>query len=295
MTELTQLLVQGVALGCCYALLALAFAIVFRASHVLNFGLGGLILAGAYLVSFAAVDGELPFWIATVLAAVLIGTGCVLFHRLVLVRLAGAPEFVLLMVTLGAGIALVATVELVFGPDARQLGDPWGASVLELGGVSLNWVRVWTVGVTAIALTAYFLFDRHTSYGLATRATAMDQEAAAAVGVPVRRVHSIAWAIAGVLAVVGGVFLAGFPNSPQLSLGDAALRAFPAVIVGGLGSPAGAVIGGVSIGLVEVLVAGYSPSWTGSNANAVAPYVAMMVFLLLRPHGLFGTAATRRV
>jgi branched-chain amino acid transport system permease protein len=295
MIEFIQLLVQGISLGACYALLALAFAIVFRASHVLNFAQGAMLLLGAYLVSYFAVDRALPFGLAVAGAmAALIALG-VAFHRVVLVRLAGAPEFIFIMVTLGAGIVITATVELFFGPNGRQLGDPWGSKALAIGAVTSNQVRLWAVVVTVVTLTAYFVFERRTTYGLATRAAAMDQEAAAAVGVPVRRTQSIAWAFAAFLSVLGGIFLAGYPNSVHMSLGDAALRAFPAVIVGGLGSPVGAVVGGLSIGIIEVMVAGYAPPWTGANANAVAPYVAMMVLLVIRPHGLFGTPATSRV
>lgn len=295
MIEFIQLLVQGISLGACYALLALAFSIVFRASNVLNFAQGALLLFGAYLVSYATIDLELPFALAVTGAVAVLVTLCIALHRLVLARVAGAPDFIFIMITLGAGIVITATVELLFGPNGRQLGDPWGSAVLTIGAVTLNWVKVWAVVVTTLTLLMYFFFDRRTTYGLATRAAAMDQEAAAAVGVPVRRTQSIAWAFAALLSVLSGVFLAGFPNSVQVSLGDAALRAFPAVIVGGLGSTVGAVVGGISIGIIEVMVAGYAPPWTGANANAVAPYVAMMVLLLIRPHGLFGRAVTSRV
>ena len=126
-------------------------------------------------------------------------------------RVAGEEPFVLVMITLGAGIAAIALVEAVFGPAQRSIGDPWGSSAATVGGVTLLWVKVWTIGVVVAALVAFFAFDRRSRYGLAIRATAADEEAAGAVGVPVRRVHLITWALAGVLATLGGVFLAGFP------------------------------------------------------------------------------------
>jgi branched-chain amino acid transport system permease protein len=149
--------------------------------------------------------------------------------------------------------------------------------------------------VAAVALAVYFAFDRYTRWGLAMRATAADEEATLSVGVPVRRVHGLTWALAGSLATLGGLFLAGFPHSPGPTLGDAALRAFPAVVLGGLSSSVGAVVGGLLIGIVEVMTSGYAPSSLGTNFYAVAPYVVMIAILLVRPYGLLGTRPVERV
>jgi branched-chain amino acid transport system permease protein len=207
----------------------------------------------------------------------------------------GQPVFVLVMITIGLSIAIDAAIPAIFGGNDRILGDPWGASAVHLGGVTLNWVRIWTVVCTGLVLGLYFVFDRFSRYGLAMRATAADQEAALAVGVPIRRVYALTWAIAGGVAVIGGLFLSGFPSSVNPSLGDVALRAFPAIILGGLDSLPGAVVGGIVIGIVEVLTSGYQPSWLGNNFSDVAPYVVMIMVLLVRPYGLFGTRPVERV
>ncbi|HTE61667.1 MAG TPA: branched-chain amino acid ABC transporter permease [Solirubrobacteraceae bacterium] len=170
-----------------------------------------------------------------------------------------------------------------------------GASAVSVGGVTLNWVRIWTVLCTGLILALYFVFDRYSRYGLAMRATAADEEAALAVGVPVGRVYALTWAIAGGVAAVGGLFLAGFPSSVNPALGDAALRAFPAIILGGLASPPGAVVGGITIGIVQVMSSGYAPAWLGTNFSDVAPYVVMILVLLCRPYGLFGARPVERV
>ena len=216
-------------------------------------------------------------------------------HGLVLRRMVGQPTFVLVMITIGVGIAVTHAVGAAFGPDQRLLGDPWGSSSFAVGGVTINTVKVWGIGATLIALAAYFAFDRYTRWGLAMQATAADEEATLSVGVPVRRVHAYTWAMAGALATLGGLFLAGFPGAPQPALGDHALRAFPAIVLGGLGSPVGAVVGGVLIGVVEVLTSGYAPEALGTNVHAVAPYVAMIAILLVRPYGLFGSRPAERV
>jgi branched-chain amino acid transport system permease protein len=294
-TQFLQLLFQGFALGCVYALVALGFTVIYRASQVINFAQGGMLLIGAYLVSVLAVGVKLPFAVAVIVAILLLAGGGMLFQMLVLRRVIGQPVFVLVMITIGASIAIDAAIPAIFGGNPRVLGDPWGASAVHIGGVTLNWVQIWAIAATIVILALFFAFDRFSRYGLAMRATAADEEAAAAVGVPVRRVYAVAWAIAGGVAAVGGLFLAGYPNSPNPSLGNVALNAFPAIILGGLESPPGAVIGGIVIGIVEVLTSGYAPSWLGANFADVAPYILMIVVLLIRPYGLFGARPVERI
>jgi branched-chain amino acid transport system permease protein len=295
MTQFLQLAFDGFALGCVYALVALGFAVVYRASQVINFAQGAMLLVGAYLVSLFAADAGLPFWCSVILAVAILAAGGVLFQMLVLRRTLGQPLFTIVMITIGLSIAITAGVDAVFGPNQRLLGDPWGASRFHVGGVVFTWVEVWGVISAFVLLAGFFVFDRYSRYGLAMRATAADPEAALAVGVPVRRVHALAWGIAGAVATIGGVFLAGFPNSPNPQLGDAALLAFPAIILGGLGSPVGAVVGGIVIGVVQVLTSGYEPSWTGNNFYEVAPYIVMIAVLLAKPYGLFGTPPAERL
>jgi branched-chain amino acid transport system permease protein len=295
MTQFLQLAFDGFALGCVYALIALGFAVVYRASQVINFAQGAMLLVGAYLVSLFAAYAGLPFWLSVILAVAILAAGGVLFQMLVLRRTLGQPLFTIVMITIGLSIAMTAGIDAVFGPNQRLLGDPWGASSFHVGGVVFTWVEVWGVISAFVLLAAFFVFDRYSRYGLAMRATAADPEAALAVGVPVRRVHALAWGIAGAVATIGGVFLAGFPNSPNPQLGDAALLAFPAIILGGLGSPVGAVVGGIIIGVVQVLTSGYEPGWTGNNFYEVAPYIVMIAVLLAKPYGLFGTRPAERL
>jgi branched-chain amino acid transport system permease protein len=295
MTQFLQLLFEGVSLGATYALVALGFVVIYRSSQVINFAQGAMLLLGAYLISWLAVDVGLPFFVAVVLAMAALAVFGAGFHRVALSRVAGQPTFVPVMITIGASIAVAAIVEAIFGDNQRLLGDPWGSSSFHVGGVTITWVKLWGIVVTAVALSAYFAFDRWTRWGLAMRATAGDEEATLSVGVPVRRVHALTWALAGTLATLGGLFLAGFPSAPQPSLGDAALRAFPAIVLGGLSSSVGAVIGGVLIGVVEVMTSGYAPSSLGTNFYAVAPYIVMIAILLVRPYGLLGSAPAERL
>jgi branched-chain amino acid transport system permease protein len=295
MTEFLQLLFEGLSLGATYALVALGFVVIYRSSQVINFAQGAMLLLGAYLISWLAVDQGLPFFVAVVAAMLALAALGATFHRVALRPVAGRPTFVPVMITIGASIAVAALVETIFGSGQRLLGDPWGSSSFHVAGVTITWVKLWGIVVTALALAAYFAFDRWTRWGLAMRATAGDEEATLSVGVPVRRVHALTWALAGALATLGGLFLAGFPGAPQPALGDAALRAFPAVVLGGLTSSVGAVIGGLLIGVVEVMTSGYAPASLGTNFYAVAPYIVMIAILLVRPYGLLGTAPAERV
>jgi branched-chain amino acid transport system permease protein len=294
-SEFLQLLFQGVALGSTYALIALGFVVVYRASGVINFAQGAMLLAGAYTISWLATDLGVAFLPAVLIAVVLLAAAGAAFQAVVLRRVSGEQPFVLVMMTIGAGIAVTALIEALFGADPRLLGDPWGASSFHVGAVTISWVKLWSIVVTVAALGAYFAFDRYTRWGVAVQATAEDEEATLSLGVPVRRVHLITWAMAGALATLGGLFLAGFPASPEPGLGDAALRAFPAIVLGGLRSPGGAVVGGLLIGLTEVMTSGYAPSSLGDNFYAVAPYIAMILILLVRPYGLFGRAPAERL
>jgi branched-chain amino acid transport system permease protein len=295
MTQFMQLLFEGISLGATYALVALGFVVIYRASGVINFAQGAMLLLGAYLISWFAVDVGLPFGLAVLVAMAGLAVFGAGFHRVALRRVVGQQTFVAVMITIGASIAVTAAIEAIFGDNPRLLGDPWGSSEFHIGGVTITWVKFWGIVVAALALVAYAAFDRHSRWGLAMRATAADEETTLSAGVPVRRVHALTWALAGALATLGGLFLAGFPSAPSHSLGDAALRAFPAVVLGGLSSSIGAVAGGVLIGVVEVMTSGYAPAWLGTNFYAVAPYIVMIAILLVRPYGLFGAAPAERV
>ncbi len=298
MTTFLQLSFSGFSLGCIYALVALGFTIIYKASRVINFAQGEFLLVGAYLISSFALDWKLPFLLAVALALLLTAGIGILFERLVLRRMVGRPPFSIVMITIGLDIVLRSLVTVRWGYDVRVIGDPWGASGFTTAGVRFDWAALWTIGFTIATIALLFLFFQYTRYGVAMRATALDQEAALAVGIRVRTIYALAWAIAGAVATAGGLFLAGFPRNLDPTTGFVALRAFPAIIVGGLDSTLGAVVGGTLIGLIEVLTAGYQPQvapWLGKNFHVVAPYVVMLGVLLVRPYGLFGTREVERV
>lgn len=288
---------SGVALGAKYALVALGFVIVFKATGVINFAQASFVLIGGFAAwQFAATWG-IDFYLSlplSMLAGAALGLAV---EALVLRRLVGEQPFALIMVTIGILYVLDNVATAVWGPSDRDLPDPWGSRTVEFGNVDLAVADFWTIGVAAAAVAGFFALFRYSALGLAMRATADDQETALGVGISARRVYRAAWAIAGALGALAGVMLASGAGSLGPGLGSFALVAFPAMILGGLESPGGAVVGGLVIGLVQQLTALLQPEyaeWLGSGFERVAPYVVMIAILLVRPYGLFGEEEVRR-
>jgi branched-chain amino acid transport system permease protein len=297
-TDFLQVCFAGLALGARYALVALGFVIIYRATGVINFAQGGLLAVGAYLTYALANQAGLPFWAAVLLALLCSGLLGASLERLVLRRMVGQPIFAVIMVTIGLLFILDQAVTWIWGFDSLNLDDPWGVRTVDAGGVVLSVRDLWTLGLTALALGGLFAFFRFSKLGVAMRATAMDPEAALAQGISARSVYAASWAIAAVLATIAGVTLASGPAALSPGIGAIALLAFPAMIVGGLESPGGAVAGGVIIGLAQALTAAYQEDvlpWAGDGFSAVMPYVVMILILLVRPYGLFGAREVRRV
>jgi branched-chain amino acid transport system permease protein len=297
-TELLQLLFNGAALGARYALVALGFVIIYRATGVINFAQGGLVALGAYLTYAFANGAGLPFALAVLLAVVCAGFFGAGLERVVLRRMVGEPVFAVIMITIGLLFIIEQAVTAIWGFDSLNLADPWGVQTVAAGDVVLAVRDLWTLGIAAAILLGFFAFFRLSTLGVAMRATALDAEAALAQGISARRVYAVSWAISAGLAALAGVTLASGPAALSPAIGAIALVAFPAMIVGGMDSPAGAVAGGMIIGLTQALTAGYQQDvapWLGDNFAAVMPYVVMIVILLVRPYGLFGTREVRRV
>lgn len=298
MEDFLQLVVAGLALGARYALVALGFVVIYRATGVINFAQGGLVALGAYLTYHFNQRVELDFAVSVLIALALCGLAGVLVERLLLRHMVGQPAFAVIMVTIGLLFVIEQLIPTLWGYEAHNLGDPWGVETRDVASLSVAVRDLWTLGLAAIALGGFFLLDRYTRYGLAMRATALDQEVALAQGISARRVFALSWAIAGVVAALAGVTLASGAAAVNPTISFIALAAFPAMILGGLDSPLGAVIGGMVIGVTQTLTAGYQPehaAWLGANFHVVMPYVVMVLILLVRPYGLFGTPEVHRL
>jgi branched-chain amino acid transport system permease protein len=297
MEKLLQLLFSGVALGAVYALLALGFVVVFKATQVVNFAHAGLLMVGTYSAARFSAAGQ-PFAVAVLLGIALSVVLALVIERALVRPVVRRSVVAVAIMTIGVDVVLQTEITRRLGIDILPVGDPWQSSTVEVLGLTVPQTRVAALVVAFVVLGGFFAWSRFSDWGVAMRASSEDHRTAELMGVRLGRVSAIVWVIAAVLAVVAGVFLAAFPSpgvSPTTSA--AALRAFPAAILGGLDSPGGALVGGLLIGLAETLTQGYQDqlSFLGQGFAAVVPYVVMVAVLLVRPTGLFGTTEATRV
>jgi len=309
-SKFSEMFVEGLSLGTIYALLAVGFVIIFKATQVLNFAHGALAAMGAFLVAALANTVDIPgrwmpnapdwlTWSLSVLIALIamavIGTA---LERVFLRPMVGEELFAVAIVTLGLDIVVRNVTNDFIGQFPRPMGDPFGVEILDLGFLRMAYTEVLQVVVALVTVAAITMFFR-SRMGIAMRATAFDQEAARAQGISVGRVFSVSWGIGAVLAAIAGVFISMFPRrSAGVDQATAffAFKAFPAIIIGGLDSVVGAIVGGLIVGFAESASSAYLTfDFLGVGFAGIVPYLLMLVVLIVRPYGLFGTEEIRRV
>ncbi|MDE0074356.1 MAG: branched-chain amino acid ABC transporter permease [Gammaproteobacteria bacterium] len=285
-----QLTVSGLSTGMIYALAAAGFVVIYKASDVINFAQGDLLLLGTYLIFFAVAQTGLP-WSVGVLVTVLLAVAVALaVERLVLRPLVGEPIISMIMVTIGLSSVLRGAINAIWGPNPRAFESFLPAGDLVIGPAVLSTARVLSIPIALAVLAALGLFFRYTRDGIAMRAIADDQQAALSMGISIPRVFGVAWGLAAASAAIGGIMLGNIVGvSPNVAA--IGLRVFPVVILGGLDSIKGAVVGGAIIGLLEVYVGFY----VGHGLNLVVPYLVLIMVLMVRPYGLFGKEIIERV
>ncbi|GHH45134.1 branched-chain amino acid ABC transporter permease [Lentzea cavernae] len=295
MDEFLQSLIRGLGTGSIYSLLALGFVIIYKSTQVISFAQPAFMLAGAVLVSY--LSPAVSFLGAVVVAAVVIAVLALGVERTVLRPMVGKPVFVVAIITIGVDVVVRVVTNAFIGLDVRQVGDPWGLSTVSFLGAEVQERYLVMIATTAVVTALLFVFFRYSRIGLAMRAVAYDQEVALAQGVSVGSVFALSWALAGGLAALAGVFVATGAGVDQ-QLWIVALKALPAIIIGGLESLGGAVVGGLTVGVVESLFGTYQNDfapWLGPNFGLVAPYALMLLVLLVRPYGLFGKKEVERL
>jgi branched-chain amino acid transport system permease protein len=287
-----QLVVNGLGKGAVFALLALGFVVIFKATEVINFAHGSLVLFGGYLV---VVTRDALGWfgaaLAGILGAALLG---LVVERLLLSRSRFADPASLALLTIGVDVIVTEEIVRRLGVTIPFIGDEWDAKPVQLGGITLFRTHLVALAVATVLITAFALAFKYTNWGVSMRAQAENKEAAALMGIRSSRVTATAWVVAGALAGVAVLFIATQDFSGAgLSRGthSIALAAFPAAILGGLDSAVGAVVGGLIVGLVEALSAQY----ISFDFSKSAVFLVMLVVLVIRPSGLFGTRESTRV
>ncbi len=288
--EVLQLLISGISQGCVYGLIALGFVLIYKATEMVNFAQGDVMMLGAFVaVSFVNLL-DLPFvWgvLATLMVMGLVGA---LLERLLLRPMIGEPHFAVLMLTIGLGFLLRALAGAIWGNEPRALETPYAGEVLRLGAVVLGYENVVIMLGTVVLCTLLFLFFRFTRLGIAMQAASQNQLAAYYVGIPVKRIYSLVWALSALIAGFAGVLTAPVSLIDPL-MGFVGIKAFAAAIVGGFGSLPGAILGGLLVGVVEQFAGLYLPT----GFSDVSAYVLLLVMLMIRPQGLFATMQRKKV
>jgi len=288
------LLTNGVMIGLMYALIALGFVLIYKATDAINFAQGEFVMFAGFIAAGAADLAGAPFWVSALLAIggmIALGFG---LERVVLRPMIGRPVIAVVMATIGLAAVLRGTATMAFGAGTRVIDMPISDEPIDLGLVTVPPIQLLGAGVSLVFLAAFTWFFLRSRVGIAMRAVADSQQVAMAVGIDVRRYFALAWAMAGIVSALGGVVW-GAMLSVDNQLALVGLKVFPVVILGGLDSVIGAVVGGLIVGVTENLAAGYLDPYVGGGTKDFAPYLLMILVLMIRPEGIFGRRRIERV
>ncbi|NYF99321.1 branched-chain amino acid ABC transporter permease [Janibacter cremeus] len=290
MSTFINQLAYGLADGSILALAALGFVLIYKATGVINFAQGEFLLVGAYMFYTAFVVLNLPLVVAVVFGVVVATLIGVLVERLILRPMVGENPISIIMVTIGLSSLLKALVQAFYGTSPKRQPPILPTGSVEILGATVPVNRLAAIAIAAIVLTAFTVFFRKSRHGIAMRAVADDQQAAMTMGISVRRIFALAWALAAVSALIAGV-LVGDISAVDNNIAAFGLLVFPVVILGGLDSVPGTIIGGLTIGLLKQFTAGY----LDPGLATVIPYIVLVLILLVRPYGIFGETRIERV
>jgi branched-chain amino acid transport system permease protein len=290
LVQFLQLSLNGIALGSIYALVALGLVMTYKATEVLNFAHGDILMASAFagwgLISVAG----LPFWAAVPVTMGLAAAFAYLLDARVLRIIVGQPHFAGVMLTLALAFMLRGAVSMAFGPTSRTLATPWSGQTTRIGPLVVADLNLVILAAALVITALLFVFLRRTALGVSVQAASQNQLAAYLCGIPVKRLNSIVWAIAGAMAALGGLLLAPIALV-DIGLWFVVLKALAALVLGGFGSIPGAIVGGLLIGLVEQWSGVYLPD----GFKDVMAYLVLIAVLILWPRGILGEAHGRRV
>jgi len=290
--QVVQVIVSGISQGCIYGLIALGFVLIYKATETVNFAQGELMMLGAFLGLTATAVFGLPYWAAIPAALLVMALFGFLVERTVLEPILGQPAFAIIMVTIGIGFIARGLVTMIpgWGTDTHMLETPFRGEVVRAGGLVVAAEHLVIIAATVVLVATLYAFFRFSRVGIAMQAASQNQLAAYYMGIPVRRLNGLIWAISAAVAALAGLLLAPL-TFVHVNMGFIGLKAFPAAVVGGFGSLPGAIVGGIIIGVVEALSGVYLPE----GFKDVAAYVVVLIMLAVRPNGLFGETMRKKV
>ena len=277
-------------MGCIYGLVALGFVLIYKATELVNFAQGDLLMLGAFTCYMLVVWYGVGYWLAFVLAVAAVAVFGAVLDATVLRRVIGQPQFALVMLTIGLAAMFRAFASITWGSEIYTLPTPFSAKATRIGGVAVSHEYVSIIVGTVLLCGALYAFFTFTRVGVALQAASQNQLAAYYMGIPVKRMFSLVWAISAGVAAIAGVLLAPV-SLIDINLGFIGLKAFSAAVLGGFGSIPGALVGGVTIGLIELFSGVYLPQ----GFKDVAAYVVLLLVLAVRPQGMFGTVGRKKV
>ncbi len=288
------LLTNGILIGLMYSLIALGFVLVYKATDAINFAQGEFVMLAGFIIAALLVLGGAPFWLGVVIAIasmVIFGFG---LERIVLRPLLGRPIIAVIMATIGLAAVLRGVAPLFLGAETRSIVMPVDDSPIAFGPITLPPIQLIGALVSLLFLAGFTWFFMKSRVGVAMRAVADNQQVAMAMGINVQRYFAIAWGLAGIVSALGGLVW-GSLLGVDVHLALVGLKVFPVVILGGLDSIIGAIVGGLIVGIVENMAAGYLDPLVGGGTKDFAPYVLMILMLMIRPYGIFGKRRIERV
>jgi branched-chain amino acid transport system permease protein len=295
MTFLLQLVVTGAALGMVYALIAIGFVIILKCSQAFNIAQGHFVMIGGYLGYTFLVMFSLPIWASLVLAILVAMAMGLVIERLTLRPLVGQPELAVIMMTIALASMLEGVATLVWGSQYKTYHGVLPSFTLKVGEISVPPESLVGLVVSLVTVAILWLFFNYTKFGLAMRATAEDLKVVQSLGIKATSVFAVSWMIASVVGVVGGILL-GAVSGATVALSQIGLKAFAVVLLGGVNSIGGAILAGIILGVLENVAAGYlDPLLPGGGLANVFPFIAIIIVLVFRPHGLFGLASIERI
>ena len=292
MATLLQLALSGIAIGCVYALVALGFVLIYKATETVNFAQGELMMLGGFFAYTATALMGWPYWAAIVFAVLVMAIFGMGVERIVLRPVLGQAQFTVVMVTIGVGYVMRGVVSMVpgWGTDTYKIANPFADRVINIGGAVISLEQLMIIVMTAALCAVLFLFFRFTRIGIAMQASSQNQLAAYYMGIPVRRINTLIWGLSAAVATFAGILLAPL-TFVHANMGFIGLKAFPAAVVGGFGSIPGAIVGGLVIGLVESFAGYYLPE----GFKDIAAYIVVLLVLIFKPSGLFGDKLRKKV
>jgi branched-chain amino acid transport system permease protein len=295
MTLLFQLLVNGLIVGALYGVVAMSFVLIYKASRIVNFAQGEFLLIGAWTCWWLLTSWQLPFWIGFPITLVFMLIFGVVLQVVVLRPMIGEPIISVIMVTIGLSIVFQAAMKWMFGVFAKPFPQIFASPTLDVFGLQVQTVYVVSLGISILIMAGFVWFFKYSRLGLAMRATAFDQQVAQSLGISVRQMFAMSWAISAMVSAVAGVTV-GVVNGVSSALSFFGIKVFPAVILGGLDSVIGAVIGGLIVGVLENVAHYLDSQWLNwGNMYEIAPFYVLIAILMVKPYGLFGTKDIERV